>query len=530
MAAQIGGVDLVGMQRLGDGIGHRLSAQHLAERHAHQFSEGPRLGGMVRHLIEGGDPLHQPMVDDLGTQREDKISREKLGGRHLEPAVGAADGEQHLVVGGKGFLDGCLEILQQHQRGAHVRDEEGAPLSGVGRAHKALPLERSDAGMGEGRDRHAAFGKADAVAAAVGKSGREHLRKKELLEIIALFGTAGVDSRDQQNPSRRLLPDLFRESGAAQHPKQLGGADQTVTGEAQRAPARGVPHDHQHSRRFGQADRLLAALGKEPAAKLLAQRPVGIFNHVEADILRTQRRLILRFAQIKAVVIDEFLHDRVDEGRDVPVQVDVLADAGRADLLQVGRQRKLDDLAGDAGKVPDLGGGVPVQPARPAEDDMVHPVDREIRRLRPVGGGVAHHVAADGDIKLPAREGLGEPLEVGGIGEVHRNIIREEVNMELVGHRHADNLPPDQMGLGFFRPREFVYREINLEAQIADRPHNPLVGEGEGVEGPGKEGDLVPVLKAERTVIDPLQRDEPVDMREGRRPVEEGELAAAVLL
>ena len=52
--------------------------------------------------------------------------------------------------------------------------------------------------------------------------------------------------------------------------------------------------------------------------------------------------------------------------------------------------------------------------------------------------------------------------------------------MERVGHRHADNLPPDQMGLGFFRPRELVYREIDLEAQIADRPHNPLVGEGEG--------------------------------------------------
>ena len=160
---------------------------------------------------------------------------------------------------------------------------------------------------------------------------------------------------------------------------------------------------------------------------------------------------------------------------------------------------------------------------------MVHPVDRKIRRLRLVGGGVPHHVAADGDIKLPAREGFGKPLEVGGIGEVHRDIVREEVDMELVGHRHADNLPPDQMGLGFFRPGELIDREVNLEAQIPDCPHNPLMGEGEGVEGPGEEGDLIPVLKAERAVIDPLQRDEPVDMRESRRPVEEGELPAAVL-
>ena len=62
------------------------------------------------------------------------------------------------------------------------------------------------------------------------------------------------------------------------------------------------------------------------------------------------------------------------------------------------------------------------------------------------------------------------------------------------------------MGLGFFRPGELIDREVNLEAQIPDCPHNPLMGEGEGVEGPGEEGDLIPVLKAERAVIDPLQR------------------------
>ena len=91
-------------------------------------------------------------------------------------------------------------------------------------------------------------------------------------------------------------------------------------------------------------------------------------------------------------------------------------------------QLKLNHLAGDGQAAGQL--GFP----RPAEDDMVHLVDGIRGRLGPIGGGVKHHVAPHHHVNLLRWEQLRQPPQVGGVGDVDRNIVREQVNMKIPGH------------------------------------------------------------------------------------------------
>ena len=80
-------------------------------------------------------------------------------------------------------------------------------------------------------------------------------------------------------------------------------------------------------------------------------------------------------------------------------------------------------------------------------------------------------------------------MEVLRVGDVHREILREDLHMELVRHRHGGNAPPDAVGLGALGPREFIDGQQYLEAPIPDGSDNGLVGQGEGIEGTGEKGD-----------------------------------------
>ena len=59
------------------------------------------------------------------------------------------------------------------------------------------------------------------------------------------------------------------------------------------------------------------------------------------------------------------------------------------------------------------------------------------------------------------------------------------------------------MGLGLLGPGKLVHRQIDLKAQVTDGVGNALVGQGEGVEGAGEEGDLPGLLKGEGAVVQP---------------------------
>ena len=217
-------------------------------------------------------------------------------------------------------------------------------------------------------------------------------------------------------------------------------------------------------------------VGQNRALQFGQQFGLRLILPLKQNLIGMDHRLILRFTQIEAVLVDELLHCRVNQVGDVAVEVDVFTDTGRTDVLQMGRQGQLDHLAGDEReRRAVMLSLVALLAADPPEHDMVHRMDRIRRRSRTIGGGVAHHVAADHNIKLLAGEHPAQAAQVSGVGDVDRHIIREQLDMQLVGNRHADNLPPDQVGLGLFGPGKLVYREVDLEPEVADRPHDPLM-------------------------------------------------------
>ena len=133
---------------------------------------------------------------------------------------------------------------------------------------------------------------------------------------------------------------------------------------------------------------------------------------------------------------------------------------------------------------------------------------------------MGHHVAARHQVHLLVGEQLPQALEVCGVGDVHRDLVGEQVHVEVPGDGQVDDLPADQVGLGLLGPGELVHRQIDLEAQVPDGVDDALVGQGEGVEGAGEEGDLLGPQEGEGAVVQPPQGDEPVDVGQGGRPVE----------
>ena len=78
-AAQVRLVDLVGTQRLGDGVGHDYAPEDLAVGHADVRAEDAgryRFGG---HAVAGGDVLEQPVVDDPRRQTQHQRTGLKPG-------------------------------------------------------------------------------------------------------------------------------------------------------------------------------------------------------------------------------------------------------------------------------------------------------------------------------------------------------------------------------------------------------------------------------------------------------------------
>ena len=172
----------------------------------------------------------------------------------------------------------------------------------------------------------------------------------------------------------------------------------------------------------------------------------------------------------------------------------------------------------------------PLHAAGAAEDDVVEVVDGAGLWLGFVGGGVSHHVGPHGKVQLPAGKDLAQAVQIVAVGKVHRDIMGEEVHVKLVGHGHTDDLAAQQGGLGLLGPGEFVNGQVHLKAQVPDLLDDALVGEGEGIEGAGEEGHLPVVVKGEGVAFDAVADDKAVDVGQGRRGIEEGQLLLLLLV
>ena len=508
---QVRAVDPVGVDGLGHRIGDDFSPEHLAVRDAHIPPQLPGLRGNGGDLVVGGDHLQQPLVDDAGGQGEDQEPGIELGESRLKPAVPPLNGRQHPVILAQRLLNGGLQILDQHCGGAHVHlPERGVPLP----AQEALPGQQVlQIGL-----RRRAVGPVQAVDAVIAEGAGQHLGHQQLEAVPQ--GIAGVRRRggDEQSGPRGAQADPVSQAGVPQGAEQLGGRQIAVAHIAQQRPALAATQEQ---------DAVPAM--EDAGADGLPVRPAGgqvghqlllrLVHPLEGEGPRVQQRLVLAVPEVQPVLIDEVLDHRVDEVGNVPVQVHILPDAGGADVLQVGRQLKLDHPAGDPQLLLGRQGGLP----RPAEYDVVHGVDGPGPRLHLVGGGMGHYVAAHHQIDLLVGEELPQALQVGGIGDIHWDVVGKQVDMEVPRHRQADDLPADQVGLGLLGPGELVHRQIDLKAQIPDGVDDPLMGQREGVEGAGEEGHPPGTGEGEGAVVHPPQGDEPVDVGQGGGPVKKGE-------
>ena len=88
-------------------------------------------------------------------------------------------------------------------------------------------------------------------------------------------------------------------------------------------------------------------VGQNRALQFGQQFGLWLILSLEQNLIGMDHRLVLRFTQIEAVLVDELLYCRVNQVGDVAIEVDVFTDTGRTDVLQMGRQGQLDHLAGD---------------------------------------------------------------------------------------------------------------------------------------------------------------------------------------
>ena len=437
--------------------------------------------------------------------------------------MGLRHGGGHPRIGGEGGLDGGVDVVGQHDGAAHIHRQqlpdlprrpdgeealEPQNLPGIGRD---LALHRTEHGVG--------------VLLAQGQG--QHLRQQELGQLLLAVAPGHKDAADDQGTAPTVAADHAGEGGAAQAGVELVGVQAAEGGEAQGCVRISPAEQHQvvsgPPQLPAQGARLRMAL-QHCGAQLLLHRRLQLQAADEYKILRAEHRLVLGLPEVQAAQVDELLGHRVHHVGDVPPLVDGLPDAGGADLLQVGGQGQLRYMAGDAAVVR-LRSPLGVA----AEENVVKGVDGVLPGVLAVGGGPGHHIAARHDGHLPAGEGPAQIGKVGGVGDVHREILGKDVDVELVGHGQAGDAAADPVGLGLFRPGELVNGQHHLVAQVPDGPDDALVGEGEGVEGAGEEGHRPGLVKAEAPVEDLLLGDEAVQPPQHVGPVVEGQLVPRLL-
>ena len=297
------------------------------------------------------------------------------------------------------------------------------------------------------------FRKEEGVVAAMLKGTHHRLCQEKLLRVQDHGVFSRINAGDHQHFPGGAGPHHVAELHVLQHGEQIfrlkvpdpGRARKTVSAHAvpeKQQPVPGLPDglDDQRAFRFLREKRLFHFLQK------CLSRLRRLFEY---DGPGLDYGLVLRLPEIQAPAVDILLDHRVDKVRDVPVQVDVLADPGGGDLLQACGQLQFHRLAGDVGHHLPVIPGVRILVSDSAEHDVVHGAGHLIRGILPVEGRVGDDVRPHHQIELPVREELLQPLQVLRIPGVHRQLAGEEVHVEFIRDAHVDDLTADEMGLSF---------------------------------------------------------------------------------
>ena len=252
----------------------------------------------------------------------------------------------------------------------------------------------------------------------------------------------------------------------------------------------------------------------------------------ETQIPRRKNILIHRLAEIQGVVIDVILYDRIDQTCNVPVLIDIVADLGGTDILQMRRQGQLNDLPTYLG-FPFL--IVPVtclllRRAFSLEHDMIHHVDGIRFRIVSIRACSFDHITADHHKQFFARKQLPQPADIRRIRDIDRLIIRENVCTDQIRARHVHDLPAVLTRLGVLGPGELVQGQIDLISGVADRGHDTLMPEGERIECTREERCLPCILNRQFPAEELIIRNESVNVVERRRVAEEPQQVALPVL
>ena len=121
---------------------------------------------------------------------------------------------------------------------------------------------------------------------------------------------------------------------------------------------------------------------------------------------------------------------------------------------------------------------------------------------------ILHNVAAGDHVHFLRREHFFQRRQILRIGDIDRNAVWENIDVELVSHRHVHDLAADEMRLRFFRPGKFVDSEIHLVASVADLAHDLLVRSGERIERSWQKCHLRPFDNVEGFVVHAPEADE----------------------
>ena len=83
-------------------------------------------------------------------------------------------------------------------------------------------------------------------------------------------------------------------------------------------------------------------------------------------------------------------------------------------------------------------------------------------------------------------EQLAELPEIVRVRDVDRDLVREEIDVEIPRDGHVDDLPADEVGLRFLGPGKFIDSQIDFKTHFADRPNNSTVGKRKGIKSSRK--------------------------------------------
>ena len=363
-------------------------------------------------MVDLNHLVHHPVIQKAGGNRKHQLARIKLGHAVLQLLLGPVNRPEDPVVGGEGLLQGGFHICQQHHRRVHVHHINIGMLRRLLRAHKSL----SYYGGSHAVAAVSSLGIEHGVVTAMSEGIHDKLCQQQLLRIMDFRPLFPVESRDEQHIRGGSGPDHIADPDISQHAVQFLRGQILKSGKCHRPViVHLVAENHQPVPAAVQRLQYGLPVGQrseKSLLQLLLHAGIGRIRLLKGDGPGIDERLIFRLSEIQSVIIDVFLHHRIDKIGDIPVHIDIFPDSGGGDLHQLLRKFQLDELS------PDLLHHIPVVPgihflvSDSAEGDVIHFPDDLIARILLIEGGVGDDVGAHHQVELPVREYLLQPQHV----------------------------------------------------------------------------------------------------------------------